>query len=132
MLLSSYNGGNVQWYHLSPQGWYAKCPTLEVVLVFENLKALGKTPGVLDAMRVSGFDFDAVSLQDLPQVIKWYGSEVLSGLPLTYDSWLAYVYEASGQQLSASNVEDWGKRPLRELVSHYQLVRDRKKAEFAK
>jgi hypothetical protein len=132
-ILSDYNNGTVIWYHVNDQhpAWVVKCPTLELVLTFDNLRQLGKTPGALDAMRTTGFPYDRCEVDQLPEAIAWYQNEIIAGVPLAYKGWLSYLYEISGQRLRASDIEHWGKQPLRLLVSAHDLIIERKKAEAA-
>jgi hypothetical protein len=132
-ILSDYNNGDVAWYHVHDQhpNWVVKCPTLELVLMFDNLRQLGRSPGALDAIRCTKFPYDCCEINQLPEAIAWYQNEIIAGVPLAYKGWLSYVYEICGQKLLASDIEHWGKQPLRLLVSAHDLMIERKKAEAA-
>lgn len=128
MILSDFNKGEVRWYFVCDKhpNWVVKCPDLELVLTFDNLRQLGKTPGIFDAMRVTNFCYDSCTVSELPDAIEWYRTEVISQVPLSYKSWLSYLYEISGQKIRSEDINSWSTQPLRLLVSSHDLMMERR------
>lgn len=131
-IVSAYNGGDVKWYHVHPDrpSWVVPCPTLELILVWQNLKAIGHTPTIFDAIRVSGMDLDVVDSDDCAMLVSWFSDEIIAGLPLDYSIWLTFVYELSGQKISPTDIDQWGRQPLRQMMSCFDLMLKRKEAEI--
>lgn len=131
MIVSNFNGGNVAWYHVHPARptWVVRCPHLELILAWENLKTLGESPTLLDAVRISGMDLAEVQPEEIPELLEWFASEVLDKIPLSYKIWLTYVYEVSGQKISPEDIAAWGTQPIRLLVSAFDLIVERKLSE---
>lgn len=119
------------WYHIHPArpSWVVRCPNLELILAWENLKTLGESPTLLDAVRISGMDLADVQPEEIPELLEWFAAEILDKVPLSYKIWLTYVYEVSGQKISPEDITSWGKQPIRLLVSAFDLMVERKLAE---
>lgn len=130
MILSKYDEGRVRWYHVHPQyGWVVPCPTLELILVYDNLLQTKKKPTTFDAIRVCYPDVDALEPTYLKQMVLWFNQEILPGLPMSYEVWLTYVYELCNQQFDPDQIESWGRQPLRLVISAFKILEQRKKPE---